>query len=100
MILRAIFWIGLVAVLMPREPDLGFGRPSADSGLTAALADWTRDKVETNFGDDDFCRNNVQACTTGTTLLDDVKAATLRNLAAVKADIARSSRARLPDSSS
>ena len=29
MILRAIFWIGLVSFLMPHEPDLGFGRPGA-----------------------------------------------------------------------
>lgn len=29
MIFRAIFWIGLVAFLMPHEPDLGFGRPGA-----------------------------------------------------------------------
>ena len=29
MIIRAIFWIGLVAFLMPHEPDLGFGRPGA-----------------------------------------------------------------------
>ena len=31
MIIRAIFWIGLVAFLMPHEPDLGFGRPGARS---------------------------------------------------------------------
>ncbi len=29
MIIRAVFWIGLVAFLMPHEPDLGFGRPGA-----------------------------------------------------------------------
>jgi hypothetical protein len=29
MIIRAIFWIALVAFLMPHEPDLGFGRPGA-----------------------------------------------------------------------
>lgn len=29
MIIRAIFWIGLVLFLVPREPDLGFGRPGA-----------------------------------------------------------------------
>jgi len=29
MIFRAIFWIGLVALLMPHEPDLGYGRPGA-----------------------------------------------------------------------
>jgi hypothetical protein len=31
MILRAIFGIGLVAFLMPHEPDLGYGRPGARS---------------------------------------------------------------------
>lgn len=29
MILRAVFWIGLVSLLMPHEPDLGLGRPGA-----------------------------------------------------------------------
>jgi hypothetical protein len=29
MIFRAVFWIGLAALLMPREPDLGLGRPGA-----------------------------------------------------------------------
>jgi hypothetical protein len=32
MILRAILWIAVVAILMPHEPDLGFGRPH-ESGL-------------------------------------------------------------------
>lgn len=31
MIFRAIFWIGLVLFLVPREPDLGFGRPGAQA---------------------------------------------------------------------
>ncbi len=29
MIFRAIFWIGLVSLLTPHEPDLGLGRPGA-----------------------------------------------------------------------
>ena len=37
MIFRAVFWIGLVSLLMPREPDLGLGRPGAGaSNLTPA----------------------------------------------------------------
>ena len=32
MIFRAMFWIAVVAVLMPREPDLGLGRPGASTG--------------------------------------------------------------------
>jgi hypothetical protein len=31
MIFRAIFWIAVVALLMPHEPDLGLGRPGGAS---------------------------------------------------------------------
>jgi hypothetical protein len=31
MILRAAFWITVVAVFIPREPDIGYGRPDAPS---------------------------------------------------------------------
>lgn len=27
MILRAVFWVAVVAMMMPREPDIGFGAP-------------------------------------------------------------------------
>jgi hypothetical protein len=33
MIFRAIFWIGLVSLLTPHEPDLGLGRPGAGISL-------------------------------------------------------------------
>ena len=29
MIFRAVFWVGLVSLLTPHEPDLGLGRPGA-----------------------------------------------------------------------
>jgi hypothetical protein len=29
MIFRAVFWIGLVSLLTPHEPDIGLGRPGA-----------------------------------------------------------------------
>ena len=29
MIFRALFWIGLVSLLVPHEPDLGLGHPGA-----------------------------------------------------------------------
>ena len=35
MIFRAIFWIGLVSLLTPHEPDLGLGRPGAGTVLTS-----------------------------------------------------------------
>jgi hypothetical protein len=35
MIIRAIFGIGLVAFLMPHEPDLGYGRPGGSSSAAS-----------------------------------------------------------------
>ena len=40
MIFRAIFWIGLVSLLMPREPDIGLGRPGAGISLPAMVKSW------------------------------------------------------------
>jgi len=40
MILRAAFWIAVVAVLMPREPDVGFGRPTVPSIVPPKTAEW------------------------------------------------------------
>jgi len=38
MILRAAFWIAVVAVLLPYEPNLGYGRPDgAAMGLREAI---------------------------------------------------------------
>jgi hypothetical protein len=36
MIFRAIFWIGVVSLLTPHEPDLGLGRPCAGTSLPPA----------------------------------------------------------------
>lgn len=33
MVLRALFWISVVALLMPHEPDLGLGRPGGAPSL-------------------------------------------------------------------
>ena len=37
MIFRAVFWIGLVSLLTPHEPDLGLGRPGAGISLPALV---------------------------------------------------------------
>ena len=38
MIFRAVFWIGLVSLLAPHEPDLGLGRPGAGTVLSSSPA--------------------------------------------------------------
>jgi hypothetical protein len=95
MIFRAIFWVGLVALLMPHEPDLGFGRPaSLDSNVTSAVADWTKQTVQPNLAHPGkLCRYNPEACAKGLSLLDNFKSAAVRSLADVKADIEHNGRA-------
>jgi hypothetical protein len=96
MIFRAIFWIGLVAVLMPHEPDLGFGRPDAAGGDVAGeVTDWAKTKVGANIADPKgLCRYNADACATGVSLLDDFRNATRRSLAEVRQDIRQNGRRR------
>jgi len=38
MIFRAVFWIGLVSLLTPHEPDLGLGRPGAGTASSTPTA--------------------------------------------------------------
>lgn len=97
MIFRAMFWIGLVAVMMPHEPDLGFGRPAAVDSATVetGLADWAKTKLQPNLKDpQNLCRYNADACSAGATMLDTFRAATMRSLADVKADIRDNGRRR------
>ncbi len=39
MIFRIVFGILVVCLLVPHEPDVGFGRPAADRLLSVAAAD-------------------------------------------------------------
>jgi len=76
MIIRALFWISVVAVLMPREPDLGLGRPS----VTAAVSQNLR-------GSQADCASYEKACATAFSVLDSFQSVAVRSLADVKADI-------------
>ncbi len=91
MILRAIFWIGVVALFMPHEPDLGFGRPAAAVPHLPEAAAWTGAKAATGL-----CRDNAGACAATVSLLDDFKETAVANLARVKADIRENGSTRLP----
>jgi hypothetical protein len=75
MIFRAIFWIGLVALLMPHEPDLGYGRPGAHLS---------------NFvpgGGPSLCTGHESACASGLSLFDRFQDVAVRSLDQVRADI-------------
>jgi hypothetical protein len=76
MILRALFWISVVAIFMPHEPDLGLGRPTRAADLDGGE------------GGTLHCREGG-ACATALDYLDRFQAIAVRNLAEVKADIER-----------
>ncbi len=81
MILRAIFWIGLVSFLMPREPDLGFGRPGAAISPDSIAALIQSTDVQ------GACAQHAPACAGGLSFLDGFQALAVRSLDQVRADI-------------
>jgi hypothetical protein len=84
MLFRAIFWIGLVALLMPHEPDLGYGRPHATVLLPSGVADWLGGEMKAH---PDFCESHRGTCSAGANLLAGVQLLALRSLGQVKAEI-------------
>jgi hypothetical protein len=90
MILRALFWITLVSVLMPREPDLGLGRPGTN-GLSSDALSWASTAVSQPS---QMCQGREAACAEGLTFLGSIQTMTVRGLAQVKADLDAQKRAR------
>lgn len=82
MLVRALFWISVVAVLMPHEPDLGLGRPKSVGTLIASTS------TPADLG----CQDNAKACGAALRVIDSFQAVAVRNLAEVKADIERAER--------
>jgi hypothetical protein len=90
MIFRAVFWIGLVSLLAPHEPDLGLGRPGAGtlppSSTPAVSAASGLSRTDMSCG---------SACAGGLGLLIDFeRSSIMAGLADVKAQIAADKRAR------
>ena len=77
MLFRAIFWIAVVAVLMPHEPNLGLGRPGAASSLARS--------VESDASLN--CRDYGKTCEQALGFADTFQSLAVKSLAQVKADI-------------
>jgi hypothetical protein len=93
MIFRAVFWIGLVSLLAPHEPDLGLGRPGA--GTLQPSSTTLQSAVQGLSRLDDDCGS---ACAgdlglSGLMHLRDNRSI-IAGLAEVKAEIAADQRAR------
>lgn len=81
MIMRAIFWIGLVSFLMPHEPDLGFGRPSSNLSTQSVASLIQATDVQS------ACMAHQEACAGGLSVLDNFQSFAVRSLDQVRADI-------------
>jgi hypothetical protein len=86
-ILRAIFWIAVVAILMPHEPELGLGRPGTHDSLTS--------QVTSALKQPHACDGEEGTCFALFTVIDKVKANGYKGLARVKADIEEAQAERL-----
>ena len=92
MLFRAIFWIALVALLMPREPDLGYGRPHASLPLPNEAANWLSAEMKAHS---DLCSDHRSACSAGANLVSSLQGLALRSLGEVKVEIEASQHQRL-----
>lgn len=89
MIFRAILSIAFVAVFIPHEPDVGFGRPNA-----IAIPPIAASQLASLPEAAKLCGNNREACTSGLDLAGDLRSTILSNLGRVKAELKESKLAR------
>lgn len=90
MLLRGLFWIAVVALFMPHEPDLGLGRP----GLTGLSTDAIAGASNAIARPVRTCADHQVFCATGWNFLASLQNTALRSLGQVKADIEAAERRR------
>lgn len=84
MILRAAFWITVVAVFIPREPDIGYGRPDAPSVVPPKAVAVVAEMLKVPP-----C-NEQARCVAGLSLASDFRQAVRERLERAKAELAAS----------
>jgi hypothetical protein len=89
MILRAVLSIAFVAVFIPHEPDLGFGRPNAGGNPPIAASAMANLPAAAQL-----CGNRQEACAGALNLAGDLRSTILSNLDRVKAELKESKQAR------
>ncbi len=89
MLFRALFWISLMAVLMPHEPDLGLGRPGFGGMLASDFP-----MPQTLANPSQVCNGHEQACGSALSALDWLQVNAVRSLDMVKTEIEEQKRER------
>ena len=91
MILRAVFWIAVVSLLIPREPDLGFGRPGVQGSILQSATSWAQSSLAASGS---TCKDHASTCVAALGILDSIQSVAVRSLAQVKVDIEEQQRER------
>lgn len=89
MIFRAVLSIAFVAVFIPHEPDLGFGRPGAGGNPPIQVSEWATLPAAAQL-----CGNRQVTCAGALDLAGDLRSTILTNLDRVKAELKESKQAR------
>ena len=92
MIFRALCSIAFVAVFIPHEPDLGFGRPGAGGNSPIQMSEWATSPAAAQI-----CGNRQEACAGALNLGGGLRETILSNLDRVKAELKESQQARSDD---
>jgi hypothetical protein len=94
MILRALFWIAVIAILMPHEPDLGFGRPGAQASMLPSIPSLMGMMSSAAGEPAKACGQHENLCAGTLTTLDSFQSVAIRGLSEVKAEIEAQQRLR------
>jgi hypothetical protein len=90
MLIRAAFWIGIVALLMPHEPNVGFGRPNVAWWPGEALS-W----MDSAFGSpSEICKQGAACRTVLSGAMINPKDFAIRGISQAKAEIEQAERER------
>jgi hypothetical protein len=89
MIFRAVCAIAFVAVFIPHEPDVGYGRPGAGGIPPIQVSEWATLPAAAKL-----CGNRQEACAGALGLAGDLRGTILSNLDRVKAELRDSKQAR------
>ena len=89
MIFRAVLSIAFVAVFIPHEPDLGFGRPSSVDIPAIAVSQLASLPAAARL-----CGNSQEACARGLDVAGDLRSTILSNLDRVKVELKEAHQAR------
>ena len=83
MILRAMFFVAVVAILMPHEPNLGLGRPGGNISAASMFSTVASVLVPSP----ENCKDRAMECAAATAASGQLQTAAFQSLGQIKAEL-------------